>query len=91
MSAVTPWKINQYSLSSIQQREVLIALVLGKFMNSNTIRVITIVNETKITRKNKQIVNEYCERIFKFGYVLLNPPTEIVSTQYRTVINKPKS
>ena len=29
---------------------------------------ITIVNENKITRKNHEIVNKYCEKIFKFGY-----------------------
>ena len=32
------------------------------------IRDITIVNENKITRKNKEIVNKYCEKVFKFGY-----------------------
>ena len=32
------------------------------------IREITIVNENKITRKNREIVNKYCEKIFKFGY-----------------------
>ena len=32
------------------------------------IRDITIVNENKITRKNKEIVNEYSEKVFKFGY-----------------------
>ena len=32
------------------------------------IREITIVNENKITRKNPEIVNEYCEKVFKFGY-----------------------
>ena len=32
------------------------------------IREITIVNENKITRKNREIVNEYCEKVFKFGY-----------------------
>ena len=32
------------------------------------IREITIVNENKITRKNHEIVNKYCEKIFKFGY-----------------------
>ena len=32
------------------------------------IREITIVNENKITRKNREIANEYCEKAFKFGY-----------------------
>ena len=32
------------------------------------IREITIVNENKITRKNGEIVNKYCEKVFKFGY-----------------------
>ena len=32
------------------------------------IRKITIVNENVITRKNREIVNKYCEKIFKFGY-----------------------
>ena len=32
------------------------------------IREITILNENKITRKNREIVNEYCEKVLKFGY-----------------------
>ena len=32
------------------------------------IREITIINENKITRKNQEIVNKYCEKVFKFGY-----------------------
>ena len=32
------------------------------------IKEITIVNENKITRKNREIVNKYCEKVFKFGY-----------------------
>ena len=32
------------------------------------IRELTIVNEKKITRKNHEIVNKYCEEVFKFGY-----------------------
>ena len=27
-----------------------------------------ILNESKITRKNHEIVNEYCEKVFKFSY-----------------------
>ena len=34
----------------------------------NQIREITIVNENKIKRKNREIVNEYCEKVFKFSY-----------------------
>ena len=32
------------------------------------IRELTIINENKITRKNREIVNKYCEKVFKFGY-----------------------
>ena len=32
------------------------------------IRELTIVNENKITRINREIINEYCEKVFKFGY-----------------------
>ena len=32
------------------------------------IRELTIVNENKIMRKNQEIVNEYSEKVFKFGY-----------------------
>ena len=32
------------------------------------IREITIVHENKITRKDREIVNKYCEKVFKFGY-----------------------
>ena len=32
------------------------------------IRELKIVNENKITRKNREIVNKYCEKVFKFGY-----------------------
>ena len=32
------------------------------------IKEITIVYENKITRKNKEIINKYCEKLFKFGY-----------------------
>ena len=32
------------------------------------IRELTVVNENKITRKNREIVNKYCEKVFKFGY-----------------------
>ena len=31
-------------------------------------REITIVNENKISQKNKEIVTKYCEKVFKFGY-----------------------
>ena len=32
------------------------------------IHEITIVNENKITRKDREIANKYCEKVFKFGY-----------------------
>ena len=32
------------------------------------IRVLTIVDENKITRQNREIVNKYTEKVFKFGY-----------------------
>lgn len=34
----------------------------------NELRELTIVNENKITREMKQIVNKYNEKVFKFGY-----------------------
>ena len=40
---------------------------LSKIMRKQ-VREITIVNEIKITRKNREIVNKYCEKVFKFGY-----------------------
>ena len=45
--------LNHDSLSKIVKRQI---------------REITIVNENKITLKNREIVNKYCEKIFKFGY-----------------------
>ena len=45
--------LNHDSLSKIVKRQI---------------REVTIVNENKITRKNCEIVNKYCEKIFKFGY-----------------------
>ena len=40
---------------------------LSKIVKKQT-REIVIVNENKITRKNREIVNKYCEKVFKFGY-----------------------
>ena len=45
--------LNHDSLSKIVKKQI------GEIM---------IVNENKITRKNREIVNKYCEKIFKFGY-----------------------
>ena len=45
--------LNHDSLSKIVRKEI---------------REITIFNENKITRENREIVNEYCEKVFKFGY-----------------------
>ena len=40
---------------------------LSKIVRKQT-REITIVNENKVTRKNQEIVNKYCEKVFKLGY-----------------------
>ena len=32
------------------------------------IRELTVINENKITQKDREIVNKYCEKVFKFGY-----------------------
>ena len=45
--------LNHDSLSKVVRKEI---------------REITIVNENKITRKNREIANKYCEKVFKFGY-----------------------
>ena len=45
--------LNHDSLSKVVRKEI---------------REITIVIENKITRKNREIVNKYCEKVFKFGY-----------------------
>ena len=45
--------LNQDSISKIVRKQI---------------RGITIVNESKITRINLEIVNKYCEKVFKFGY-----------------------
>ena len=45
--------LNHDSLSKVVRKEI---------------REITIVSENKITRKNREIVNKYCEKAFKFGY-----------------------
>ena len=45
--------LNHYSLSKIVKKQI---------------RERTIVNENKITRKNREIVNKYCQKVFKFGY-----------------------
>ena len=47
------------------------------------IREITIVNENKIIRKNYEIVNKYCEKVFKFGYdkrVIKQPDEDHIDT-----------
>ena len=35
---------------------------------TNEIKELTLVNENKITRQNKQIVNKYDEKVYSFGY-----------------------
>ena len=37
-------------------------------MVKNEIKDLTLVNENKITRQNKQIVNKYEEKVYSFGY-----------------------
>ena len=37
-------------------------------MVKRQIMEITIINDSKITRKNSEIVNEYSKKVFKFGY-----------------------
>ena len=56
------------------------------------IREITIVNENKITRKNREIVNKYCEKVFKFGYdkrVIRQVNVKITSIHYLMVTKVP--
>ena len=60
-SAIKGFTLNHES-SSILNHDSLSKIVKAQ------IREITIVNESKITRKNKDIVNEYCEKVFKLGY-----------------------
>ena len=45
--------LNHNSMSKIVRKEI---------------RELTIINENKIMRKNREIVNEYREKVFKFGY-----------------------
>ena len=37
----------------------------------NQIRELTIVNENKITRKDREMVNEYCEKVYDKGVIRL--------------------
>ena len=37
-------------------------------MVKKEIKGLTLVNENKITRQNKQIVNKYEEKVYSFGY-----------------------
>ena len=60
-SAVKGFTLNHEN-SSILNHDSLSKIV------KKQIREITIVNESKITRKNREIVNKYCEKIFEFGY-----------------------
>ena len=45
--------LNHDSLSKVVRKEI---------------KEITIINENKITRRNREIVNKYCEKVFKFNY-----------------------
>ena len=60
-SAIKGFTLNQQNNSLLNHDS------LSKIVRKQ-IREITIVNESKITRKNREIVNEYCEKVFKFGY-----------------------
>ena len=51
-----------YKNSSILNHDSMRKIVKKK------IRELTIVNENKIARQNREIVNKYCEKVFKFGY-----------------------
>ena len=64
--------LNHDSLSKIVKRQI---------------REITIVSENKITRKNHEIVNKYCEKIFKLVMTKgsSNMWTKITSTHYLMV------
>ena len=64
--------LNHDSLSKIVKRQI---------------REIMIVNENKITRKNREIVNKYCEKIFKLVMTKgsSNMWTKITSTHYLMV------
>ena len=43
-------------------------VLVGGGIVRKQIRELTIVNENKITRKNREIVNKYSEKVFKFNY-----------------------
>ena len=60
-SAIKGFTLNHEN-SSILNHDNMCKIVKKK------IRELTIINENKITRKNREIVNEYCEKVFKFGY-----------------------
>ena len=60
-SAIKGFSLNHEN-SSILNHDSLSKIV------KEQIREITIVNENKITRKNREIVNIYREKVFKFGY-----------------------
>ena len=60
-SAIKGFTLNHES-SSILNHDSMVKIV------KNQIRELTIVNENKITRQNREIVNKYCEKIFKMVY-----------------------
>ena len=60
-SAIKGFKLNHEN-SSILNHDSISKIV------KKQIREITIVNENKITRKNREIFNKYCEKVFRFGY-----------------------
>ena len=58
--------IQRFTLNH-ENRSILNHDSMGKIVKKQ-IREITIVNENKITRKNREIVNKYCKKVFKSGY-----------------------
>ena len=60
-SAIKGFTLNQENSSILNHNS------MSKIVRKQ-IRELTIVNENKITRKNREIVNEDREKVFKFGY-----------------------
>ena len=60
-SAIKGFKLNHENGSILNHDS------LSKIVNKQ-IRDRTIIDENKITRKNQEIINTYCEKVFKFAY-----------------------
>ena len=61
-SAIKGFTLNHENSSIILNHDSMSKIV------KKQIRELTVVNENKITRKDREIVNKYCEKVFKFGY-----------------------